>query len=156
MEEVSPRQSLKTRVLNLWKSHSSPHEIALGIAVGVFIGVTPFYGLHLIMAFIVALVLKRVNKVALFLAVNISLPPTIPFITWAGYEIGRSILGSAYPPLGWNDFLHFSHETFFKFFYALLIGSFILGIGLSSLSYFVSLWFLKKRKVKNAIVTEIG
>lgn len=147
MEDTSKKQSLKERFLKLWRSNSSPHEIALGMAIGVFIGITPLYGLHMIMAFISAFTLRRVNKVAIFLGVNISLPPTIPFITWAAYSIARKILGTAYPPLSWDAFRHFSYDSFFQFFYALLVGSFILGIALSGLFYFLTLWFFKRRKV---------
>lgn len=152
MEDTSKgRPTLKERFLNLWRSHSSPHEIALGVAIGVFIGITPFYGLHILMAIIAALVIKRVNKVAIFLGLNISLPPTIPFITWAGYRIGRKMLGSTYPPLGWDDFKQFSYGDLFHFLYALLMGSFILGIMLSVLIYFLTLWFIKRRRAGIAV-----
>lgn len=143
------RQTLKSRFIQLWQSHSSPHEIALGVAIGVFIGITPFYGFHIFTACLVVFMMKRVNKLAIFLGMNISLPVTIPFITWAGYSIGRNILGGAsYPALSWTDFKHFSYETFFNFFYALMLGSLILGIGLSVLFYFLTLWFFKRRKGK--------
>ena len=146
-DTVPKRFTLKARLLNLWKSRSSPHEIALGVAIGVFIGITPFYGFHIITAFFAAFIMKNVNKVAIFLGMNISLPPTIPFITWAGYSIGRKMLGSEpYPLLGWENFSHFSYATFFDFFYALIVGSLILGIILSVLIYFLTLWFFNKRK----------
>ncbi|MBF0385475.1 MAG: DUF2062 domain-containing protein [Candidatus Omnitrophica bacterium] len=149
MENTSKdRSTMKVRFLNLWKSNSSPHEIALGIAIGVFIGITPFYGFHIIMAFIAALTLRRVNKVAIFLGMNISLPLTIPFITWAGYGLGRKVLGGTYPPLGWDTVRYFSYDTFSRFFYALTVGSFILGIALSVLFYSLTLWFFKRRKAK--------
>lgn len=138
------KPTLKSRVLKLWKSHNSPHEIALGIAIGVFIGITPFYGFHILTALFAAFTLKHVNKVAIFLGMNISLPLTIPFITWAGYSLGRKILGSAsYPPLDWDYFRYFSWEIFFNFFYVLVAGSLILGIVLSVLFYFLTLWFVK-------------
>jgi hypothetical protein len=142
------RPTLKARVLDLWQSHSSPHEIALGMAIGVFIGITPFYGFHILTAILTAFIMKRVNKLAIFLGMNISLPPTIPFITWAGYRIGRQILGSAYPPLGWDYFKDFSYREYFHFFYALMIGSLVLGAVLSGLIYFLTLWFVKSRRAR--------
>ena len=138
--------TLKARFLDLMRSHSSPHEIALGVAIGVFIGITPLYGFHILMGLLAAFTMKRVNKLAIFLGINISLPPTIPFITWAGYSIGRVMLGRAYPPLHWSDFRHFSYDTFSKFIYALSVGSFILGAVLSVLFYFMTLWFFESRK----------
>ena len=151
------RPTLKERFIHLWRSRSSPHEIALGVAIGVFIGITPFYGFHILTALLAAFTMKHVNKVAIFLGMNISLPPTIPFITWAGYSIGRKLLASAaYPPLGWDDFRHFSYDTFFNFFYALIVGSLILGIALSVLFYFLTLWFFKRRKAAILVIGERG
>ena len=158
MDNTSKRRlTLKERFLGLCRSNSSSREIALGMAIGVFIGITPTYGFHFIMAFIVAFTMKHVNKVAIFLGINISLPPTIPFITWAGYSLGRVMLGSnAYPALGWEDFKHFSYNDFFNFFYALLAGSLILGIALSALTYYLTLWYLKRRRARNFIVAKRG
>lgn len=150
------RSALKARLLDLWKSHSSPHEIALGMAIGVFIGISPLYGFHIMMAVIAALSMKHVNKVAIFLGMNISLPPTIPFITWAGYSIGRRLLGSAYPPLGWDAFRDISSETFYRFFYALSVGSLVLGTVLSGLFYFLTLWIFQSRKAVVSATEERG
>lgn len=149
--------TLKARFLTLLKSNSSPHEIALGIAIGVFIGITPFYGFHILTALIVALTVKHVNKVAIFLGINISLPPTIPFITWAGYRLGRNFLGGdSYPALGWNDFRYFSYDTFFHLFSALVVGSLFLGITLSVAVYLLTFWFIKRRKGAVYVPGEIG
>jgi uncharacterized protein (DUF2062 family) len=139
---------LKVRVYGLLKSDSLPHQIAMGVAIGVFIGITPFYGFHIMMALITAFTLKRVNKVAIFLGINISLPPTIPFITWAGYTIGRLILGGGvnYPPLGWDAFREVTQTTIARFLYALVVGSTVLGIVVSSVVYCLVVWFLEKRK----------
>jgi len=157
MKSISKeRATLKARFLSLWRKHSSPHEIALGMAIGVFIGITPFYGLHIITAIITSLVMKRVNALAIFLGMNISLPPTIPFITWAGYRIGREMLGSAYPPLEWDYFRHFSYGSFFHFFYALMVGSLVLGVVLSTLVYFLTLWFVTSRRAKAALAKAGG
>jgi len=140
--------TLKARFISLWKGYSSPHEIALGVAIGVFIGITPFYGLHIVTALLAAFVFKRVNKVAIFLGTSISLPPTVPFITCAGYSIGRTILGGAYPPFHWDDFRHFSFDSFIDFFYVLTMGSFILGMILSVLFYYVTLAIFNKRSAR--------
>jgi len=148
------RPALKERFLDLWRSHSSPHEIALGMAIGAFIGITPFYGFHIITAIIAAFTMKRVNKAAIFLGMNISLPPTIPFITWAGYSIGRKMLGDAYPPLGWDAFKHINFDTFLHYFYALLVGSLVLGIVVSVLIYFVTLWIFKRQRGKLIIAAK--
>jgi uncharacterized protein (DUF2062 family) len=157
MKETSKnRLTLKERFLELWNSNGSPHEIALGVAIGVFIGITPFYGFHFITAILTALVLKRANKVAIFLGMNISLPPTIPFITWAGYSIGRKVLGGSYLPMRWNDMSFFTDGTFIHFFYTLLVGSLILGAALSGLFYLFTFWLFNRRKVRLSFVEAGG
>ena len=70
----------------------------------------------------------------------------IPLITWAGYSIGRKVLGDQYPALGWESFKHFSWKDFSEFFYVLTIGSTILGVLLSVLFYFVTLWLFQRRE----------
>lgn len=148
MGKIANAQAIvKARFLNLRGVNRSPHEIALGAAIGVFIGITPFYGFHILMAFIAALAFKGLNRTAIFLGINISLPPTIPFITWAGYSLGRKLLGSSYPPLGWDAFKDFlSIENFFHFFYVLSVGSIVLGIVLGIFFYFLIVLILKRRK----------
>lgn len=155
-DSAKEQTTLKRRLLDLWNSNSSPHEIALGIAIGVFIGIAPFYGFHIIMACIVAFTMKRINKVAIFLGMNISLPPTIPFITWSGYIIGRKILGNISPSLGWEEFRHLSFDVFIHFFYELLIGSFVMGTALSVLFYLLILMILKRKRARILVAQNRG
>ncbi|HLF17750.1 MAG TPA: DUF2062 domain-containing protein [Candidatus Omnitrophota bacterium] len=144
---TSPRlRGVKALILQLLKENNTPHEIALGTAIGVFIGITPLYGFHLLMGVIAALLFSNIKKIAIFLGMNISVPPTIPFITWASYTIGRLFVGKDYPALSWDSFRSISFNTIFQFFYPLLVGSLILGTGLAAFFYFVTLWFITKRR----------
>jgi hypothetical protein len=92
---------IKKLFYDLVHEHTNPEDIALGVAMGVFIGTMPLYVFHFIIMVISALIVRRANKVAIFIGTNISLPPTVPFITWAGYNIGRLILSKDYPDLQW-------------------------------------------------------
>ena len=117
----------------------------MGIAVGAFICVLPLYGLHTVLMVGAAFLIPKANKIAIFIGTNVSLPPTLPFITWAGYEVGRFILPKDYPPLTWNYFLHFNFRNIGDFYYPLFIGSVILGIICAVVLYFltvlaVTLW----------------
>jgi len=115
---------LKELLLRLIKSHHTPREIAFGVAVGVFISILPLYGLHTILVIAAACLIRRTNKIAILIGTNFSLPPTLPFITWAGYETGRLVLGGDYPYLSWQVFKSlarmiyesvFKHKSIFKF-----------------------------------------
>lgn len=138
--------TLKQRIIALLKFNNTPHEIALGVAIGVFIAITPLYGLHTVMVVTAAFLIRRVNKVAILLGTNISTTPTFPFITWAGYTIGRLILGDIYPPLQWSTFKHFNYKQLLHLYFPLFIGSIVLGLILALLFYFATLWFIIARK----------
>lgn len=128
---------LKERILALLKLNNTPQEIALGTAIGVFIGVTPLYGLHTALFVIAALLIRRANKIAILVGTNISLPPTVPFITWAGYSIGRWAVASNDPALSWSTFRGFTYAKFIHHYYPLLIGSLILGLVCAFMTYFL-------------------
>jgi len=144
--KITVRLTLKQRIIALLKFNNTPREIALGVAIGVFIGITPLYGLHTIMVIAAAFLIRRVNKVAILLGTNISITPTFPFITWAGYSIGRFILSDTYPPLNWSTFKHFDYRQILHFYFPLFIGSIILGLILALFFYFATLWFITARR----------
>jgi len=69
-----------------------PHELSLGIAIGVFIGITPTIPFHTVLAIALAVVL-RASKLAAALGVWVGNPLTIPFFYYASYQLGRRLLG---------------------------------------------------------------
>lgn len=129
----------KETLRRLVRLNNTPHEISLGVAIGVFIAVTPLYGFHTIMVIIAAFLVRRVNKIAILVGTNISIPPTFPFITWTSYDIGRLILGNNYPALSWTYFKQFSIKKILEFYYPLFLGSLILGLILAVAFYFITL-----------------
>ncbi len=143
---------LKETVLNLLKLNNTPHDIALGVSVGVFIAILPIYGFHTLVMIIAAILIRRANKIAIFLGTNISLPPTLPFITWVGYDIGRAVLNRGYAPLSWSDFRYMSFQKFIRLYPPLFLGSIILGIICAVVFYILTLIVLKilKKRHKHA------
>jgi uncharacterized protein (DUF2062 family) len=83
-------QYFRKRVVRL---AGSPHAVALGVAVGVAVGFTPFLGFHIIIALPIAWLLGA-NLVAAALGTAIANPLTIPFIWAATYRLGRFIVGA--------------------------------------------------------------
>jgi uncharacterized protein (DUF2062 family) len=140
------KEKFKKLLSDLLKLNNTPPEIALGVGIGVMIAVMPLYGLHTILCVIFALLISRANKIAILIGTNISLPPTIPLITWAGYNIGRLILGDEYPPLNMASFQGITVKKMLVFYYPLFIGSFVLGVFLAVMFYFLTLWFMEKRQ----------
>lgn len=72
---------------NILHSDDSITKKSLSIALGVFIGIAPFWGFQTILVLFLAALL-RLNKVIAFAASNVSLPPMIPFIIYASLKIG--------------------------------------------------------------------
>lgn len=75
----------------------SPHRIARGIATGVFVSFTPFYGLHFIVAFVIAKVIGG-NVLAAMLATFFGNPLTFPFIAAIALKTGYWLLGLEVSP----------------------------------------------------------
>jgi uncharacterized protein (DUF2062 family) len=73
------------------------------VAFGLFMGIVPLWGLQLVTAILLA-VLLRLNKPLVILAANISIPPMIPFILFASFK-----LGAVWMPGGGSTF-HFSRD----------------------------------------------
>lgn len=69
-----------------------PHKIARGIAAGVFVCFTPFYGFHFILAAALAFVMQG-NLFAALLATFFGNPLTFPFIATVSIELGSWMLG---------------------------------------------------------------
>ncbi len=95
-----------------------------------------------------AMAIPKANKVALLLGTNISLPPTVPFITWASYEIGRSVLRNGLSPLRWIDFKHITWSSLGRMYVPLVVGGVILGALCGVLFYFLT--FFVARRIKKA------
>ena len=72
-----------------------PRKKALSIALGIFIGLSPFWGFHTLIVIFLAILLK-LNKTIAFVFSNVSLPPFIPFVLYASSKMGQFVLGIEY------------------------------------------------------------
>jgi len=70
----------------------TPERIAMGIAAGVFASFTPLFGLHFILAALVARVFGG-NILASLLATFVGNPITFPLIAMGSVELGNWMLG---------------------------------------------------------------
>jgi len=108
---------------NILYNTDSPTKKALSIALGVFIGIAPFWGFQTILVLALATLLK-LNKLISFTFSNISIPPMIPFIIYGSLKIGSWILnknkGIAYENVSFDFNFLLSLEEY-------IIGSFVLA-----------------------------
>ncbi|WP_281240051.1 DUF2062 domain-containing protein [Flavobacterium praedii] len=102
---IKPRnfvQKLKKKGLkkffleNVLESNDSNARKSFSIALGVFIGISPFWGFQTILVLFLAVLLK-LNKAIAFAFSNVSFPPFIPFIIYASLKIGSYFITNEKP-----------------------------------------------------------
>jgi len=129
---------------NVLKSTDSPMKKSVSITLGVFIGLTPFWGLHGVISLFLAAIFK-LNKTIAFTFSNISIPPLIPFIVYGSLELGSFILGTEVKIDLKNISENVKLLTQIKEY---LVGSFVLAIVLSTLFGLTGYIYLVLRKKK--------
>ncbi len=85
------------------------HRISRGIFAGVFVSFTPFYGLHFLVAALIAWIIRG-NILAALLATFVGNPITFPFIAAISVEFGTWLMGKPPVPLP-KIFLSFSQAS---------------------------------------------
>jgi uncharacterized protein (DUF2062 family) len=139
-QRLNPKYWWGEFVGRLNELRGKPHEISLGMAIGVFIGVTPTIPLHTVLAILLAM-LMRASKLAAALGVWIANPLTIPFFYYASYRLGLFVLG--WPELGLPpDYSILSIAKLgWKATTVMLHGGVLLGIPPALLAYVLTYWF---------------
>ena len=121
---------------------------SLSIALGAFIGISPFWGFQTILAIFLA-VTFRLNKLLAFTFSNISFPPLIPFIIYGSLVVG-SYFVTTETKLVFDTSITFTAIKNNMFQY--LVGSFILALltaFILGLLSFLVLTFFNTFKNKN-------
>jgi uncharacterized protein (DUF2062 family) len=132
---------VKDYIIRFNKKGLSPTQIASAVALGNFIGFIPIIGTHTITAIGLAYIF-RLNPLIVLTGTLISNPISFPFQLFISAEIGNLILNGSFLEIA------FSQETNYLNHYILpiIIGSIVLGIVVSGLSYTLIKYFLKKRR----------
>lgn len=147
-------RSLHYVYLRLMRMRAGPHQVALGCAIGVFASITPFVGVQMIGAGVLAYLL-RANLAAAMLSTFISNPLTWPVIWTATYTVGCAMLSI---PAGLNidvfssqmaefgdaaarlspDVIMSAGKMLWPVIYPMLIGSLPVGLAAAVAFYYVS------------------
>ncbi|MFC1863766.1 DUF2062 domain-containing protein [Thermodesulfobacteriota bacterium] len=83
---------LKYYFIRFLRIKGEPHELAIGMALGIFSGMMPVIPFHMVLAVALALVF-RVSKITAALGCWVSNPLTWAGIYYFNYKIGAGILG---------------------------------------------------------------
>jgi uncharacterized protein len=133
----------------------TPHAIAGGVAIGVFVGFTPLFGIKTLLSLGGAYLL-RCNPIAAVIAVSLHdiVTPLWPVLLRLEYDIGYWLLSHPhhFPPKMEMHHIHVSEmlkwTTFFHIGLPLLLGSLFLAAPAAALFYFVLLKFLQARQAR--------
>ena len=131
----------KLNVIRFLRLRGTPDEVAKGVALGIFIGMTPTFGFQMAIALFFAWLLRE-NKLAAVLGVWITNPITAPFIYAAQYETGRLILGMermSFPTdLSFETFKNLGHDIVIPLCFGSLLHAALWGF----LAYALTLRFI--------------
>jgi len=123
------------------KIRGEPREIALGLALGILIGMLPVLGLQTVSAVFLASLLKW-NKFSAALGTLVSNPLTIPPLYTLTYLVGERLMGlrRGLPPFttsGVQSLLDLVRKTP-DIFLALFVGGILLGVPVAAAGYYLS------------------
>ena len=144
-------KGLKRLYHRFLRIRGNPQQIALGLALGVFIGMSPFMGIHAVIAVMSASVVKW-SKIAAAAGVFITNPLTAPLIYPLTYRLGATITGFSEP---------FHLRTLFEsgglvnliknspmILVDLIVGGMILGLPLAVIAYFAGLQIITSARAR--------
>ena len=85
------RARVRARFEELKGADESPRRLGLALGVGVLCGCSPVLGFQTVLAVALA-VLFRLNKLAVLIGLQISIPPLTPLVVLASLELGELML----------------------------------------------------------------
>lgn len=122
----------------------SPHKVGLGLAIGIFVGLTPTWPLQTFIALAFAFILRG-NKIIAALGVWISNPLTIPIMYPFLYYIGLFVSpfsNSGSMPVNWGlkDLIMAGSNVALT----ALIGGLCLSVIFAPITYVIAYFYLKR------------
>jgi uncharacterized protein (DUF2062 family) len=131
------KYNLREFVKRIKKLEGDPHYIAMGMAIGVFVGITPTMPFHTVVAVAMAFILRG-SKAAAALGVWFCNPITAPFFYLGSYKAGMFIFGNSVP-------FDVKYESILELLklgmdvtMAMIVGGVILGILPGIAAYFIT------------------
>jgi uncharacterized protein (DUF2062 family) len=140
--------------LKFLRLQDNPQKIAWGMALGVFIGITPTIPFHLIAGLTLA-TLFRVSPVAALIGIQIGNPVTMPALYVLAYKVGQFLIYGGQPLVFPETFsVNAWLQVLWQGGVALQVGGVIIALPPAIVSYFVTLWLMRRyrrRKIQKAV-----
>jgi len=134
---VPLKERLRLLLIRIRDLQGDPQYVATGMAIGVFVAVTPTIPFHTAIALALAFIFKG-SKAAAVIGVWFSNPVTIPALYYGSYKIGTLLLRG---PVAYD--IHFESisellDLGLDVTLAMLVGGALLGIIPAVIAYFVT------------------
>ena len=141
------------------KIKGDPREIALGMALGLFVGMSPFMGIQMAVAVFLAAIFKW-NKISAAIGVWISNPLTAPFIYPLTYLVGSKLFGYQKPfklPEEFDfDYILTIIRSTPDILFILIAGGIVIGLPLAVAGYYFSYAAITEYRKKIKIKLKLG
>ena len=85
-------QFLKVNILKLMRIKASPHQIALGFALGVWSNFLPIFGIHVLIAIFLAYIFRSNQLSSILGSLLASIPIVFPFFWFLSWYVGSFVL----------------------------------------------------------------
>ena len=121
---------------NILETDGSNKTKALSIALGIFIGLTPLFGLHTVIVLFLASFFK-LNKLLSYMCTHVSAPPFIPFIVAISLFFGAPFVSENQEINHQEINLEYAKSHFTQYLIGSLIFACIASLILGLLSFFL-------------------
>ena len=153
---MSVKRILRYHWLKFLRLQDDPRKLAWGMALGVFVGVTPTVPFHFITVLTLAPLL-RISVITAVLGTQLCNPLTIAFLYLTAFKVGHFLLLRGAPlrlpeTYTWANSLHLICRGGL----ALQVGGLIIAIPPAILSYFLTKWIITRyRRLKTPKVARV-
>jgi len=141
--------ALKDKIQLILRVKDTPQRTSIAFALGIFIGMSPLFGIHTLLGLAVAY-LFRLNKLVTIVGVYVTNPWTIiPIYTFSTW-VGAKLLGinKILPDIDWSNITFSSViKDLDPLLMPFIVGTLLIGVLSSVVSYIIIYRLLKRRNV---------
>ncbi len=128
------RRRLRALADTLVHEHTAPARLGAAVLLGCIVGCTPLFGLHFFVCVALAW-LFGLNKLVVYGAANLSIPPMVPLLGFASVQLGERVLHGRWLALLRSDFQLGNVRALARLFFVdWLVGGLLLGAAIGAVA----------------------
>ncbi|MEA3416562.1 MAG: DUF2062 domain-containing protein [Thermodesulfobacteriota bacterium] len=137
---MSPKENIRQVITRFKQLQGDPHNIAMGVGLGIFVCATPTFPFQTFLAIALAFIFRG-SKAAAIIGSWLA-APVIPFFYIGSYKLGTFILGYSIPmdPLSISKLINMGWSVAF----AMITGGTIIGLFPGIAGYLITHTIFKK------------